>query len=252
MGARYVVIRRSRKPRLGFAYSHYGSPIAISGENWADLEKALCAKIGADDRTKITAIAQRYIDYEPFERKAPFVADARNYMNRVARAAKALADVMRDGHSGASNPKGVGASMIESMFDTELGFVNLPHRRRYRELANAATVFAMAHKRVAERFEADVANLGFVEGDEWDRMVNKLTAWARQKGLPTGASKGRDKSASDTPSTFLAFLRGLQGLLPEEQRRHLHSDLALAQAVHAARRNRRALPAKESGNGKEG
>ncbi len=244
--------RKSRKPRLGVAYNRYGKQLEISDANWADLEKALGAGIAPEERSTIAAIAQRYLDFEPFERKAPFVADARNYLNRVTKAAKALGDVMRDAHSRAGNPQGVGASMIETLFDKELGYANEPARHRYRELGNAALLFAMAHERVAKRFEEDVANLGFVEGDEWDRMVNKLTAWARQRGLRSGASKGRDKSASDAPSPFLAFLRGLQDLFPKDQRRHLHSDLALAQAVHAARRNRRALPLKEPENGKEG
>jgi len=61
----------------------------------------------------------------------------------------------------------------------------------------------------------------------------------RQAARSVGASKGVDKSTSDRTSPFIGFVRELQNTLPEECRRHTQSDMAIAEAIAAARRKRR-------------
>jgi hypothetical protein len=70
--------------------------------------------------------------------------------------------------------------------------------------------------------------------------VCRLTDYVEERGYPSGASKGVDKSASGATSEFVALVRELQRLFPEECRRHTASDPALAEGIAVARRKRRA------------
>ncbi len=81
---------------------------------------------------------------------------------------------------------------------------------------------------------------GFVEGQMWDGLVCSLTDFAEQRGYPAGASKGANKSAKEKTSPFIGLVRELQNTFPRECRRHTASDMAIAEAIAAARRKRRA------------
>jgi hypothetical protein len=80
---------------------------------------------------------------------------------------------------------------------------------------------------------------GHVEGQMWDNLVCQLTDFAEQRGYPVGASKGVDKLSSDKVSPFIGLMRELQNTFPVECRRHTASDMAIAEAIAAARRKRR-------------
>ena len=70
-------------------------------------------------------------------------------------------------------------------------------------------------------------------------MVVRLLEFAAGNNLPSGVSKGSDKSRDGKSSPFIAFLVGLQKAIPEGYRRHLTSPAALARAVWVASRGRR-------------
>ena len=92
---------------------------------------------------------------------------------------------------------------------------------------------------IAKRALENEARAGFVEGQLWEELVCRLTDFADQRSYPGGASKGVDKSTSGRTSPFIGLVRELQNTFPEECRRHTQSDMAIAEAIAAARRKRR-------------
>lgn len=93
---------------------------------------------------------------------------------------------------------------------------------------------------IAKREMPKEAVAGHVEGQMWDNLVCGLTGFAEQRGYPFGASKGVDKTSSDEPSPFIGLVRELQNTFPAACRRHTASDMAIAEAIAAARRKWRA------------
>jgi len=77
---------------------------------------------------------------------------------------------------------------------------------------------------VVEHELKDGAGKGSVEGEAWNKLVRGLSQWFEGKGLKPTASKGRNKSKSDKPSAFVAFIHKLQSTFPKRLRRHVTRD----------------------------
>jgi hypothetical protein len=102
------------------------------------------------------------------------------------------------------------------------------------ELRELLTELSIAcHRALGEIKETK--DSGFHKGEAWDQWVQALTEIAAKCNLPTGASKGTDKSTRDS-SPFVNVVQELQECAPAECRRHTHSLIALTDAIVRARR----------------
>jgi hypothetical protein len=76
----------------------------------------------------------------------------------------------------------------------------------------------------------------FTPGEIWNLWVNSITTVIRDENLPYKVRKDTDKHTGNN-SPFVRLIKEIQNSLPKEFRMFTHSDDALAQAIHRARRN---------------
>jgi hypothetical protein len=170
--------------------------------------------------------------WEPYERHAPFADDAEEWLNDVADAARAFHNTLiKELEPKKREATWTSESLIEGNFRTHL----LPEEGRLRRFIFLVGDFVSACRAARKEFPDAVKN-GFVEGQAWNRLVRNLTKFAKDRHMPTAASKGADKSKTGMASPFVAFVRELQNSFCADSRRHDASDAALAAAITLARR----------------
>jgi hypothetical protein len=193
--------RRKRKP-------------LISADQWGQVEKAYGYKLDVAVRLKVLRVTTLFAMFEPFERAALPLAKAKKRVQSIKDSAGKL---FSDLFSGPSDDATTFADeLIDLHFNGSLRelFLSLP----------AACNSALA------QMESSPSHR---EGAAWDQWIRCLTAILDAAGLPTTASKGRGKSKSDSPSSFVSFVLKLQNCVPEEARRHNTPD-GLATAINRA------------------
>jgi hypothetical protein len=224
--------RKSRRKRLP-ASSAWGEPdFTPTLDDWARIEAAYGFPLRVDDRRQLVAMVHAHLVWQAFEPNAPFVDDAEEWLERVAAAANALFRTLMP----LEEPMKRQASWhSETLIETNFLTRFLPDEGRFRNFTSLIGEFVTACALAKKDFPSHSAH-GFEEGQTWNRLIRDLTKFAEERGMPTAASKGANKSASDRPSPFVAFVRELQTIFPPDSRRHDTSDAALARGISLARR----------------
>jgi hypothetical protein len=208
--------------------------------DWARIEAAYGYTLSEADRSVIACHVACYLRNEPQERFAAFADDAAKWLDSVHDAADILLRklIWRDG------PGTTSASDWERgcAYGRMLLGINLTQEpfsewapdkvdRLHGIVSQVIKACITARKDLAVHAEG-----GEREGWFWDHLIRELTAFAKQRNFPTGVAKGADKQKTVHASPFVGFVREIQGILPEQARRHMSSDAALAQAISVARR----------------
>jgi hypothetical protein len=234
--------RKSRRKRLPYVFglqSVGGLNFNPTTAEWDQIEAVYGIPLSEEDRSAIVFHVVCYLRDEPQERFAPFADDAAKWLDGVHSAANALlrkliwwnGDVIT-----IASDRERGCAYGQMLLATHLRqqpFSDWPHDKVERlrgiisQVANACT---SAKGDVALRAEA-----GEVEGWFWDHFIRELNAFAKKRGFPHKVAKGTDKQKTDRASPFVAFVRELQRVFPEQARRHMSSDAALAKAITRAR-----------------
>lgn len=227
--------RKSRRARLPLSVV-WGQRYQCkpSEKDWKRIEVAY-PFISLEDRAPIARLVADYLSREPYERCAPFLNDATDWPGRTEKAAKVFHQAITELPSPERHDAIYAA---RGLVERRIRHCALPEGLEWHTL-HGIMVHLIAAFDVAKRLLPTQAAGGFVEGQSWDVLICKLSDFVKSKRYPTGASKGVDKSNSEKPSSFVAFIRELQHTLPEQCRRHSASDVALAEAITVARRKQR-------------
>ena len=233
--AKRGTMRKSVRKRLPTSGGSWGTEFAPTKDEWLLIERAYGRTIDRETRAQIVGAVKDYLLHEPFERNAPFVDDAIAWLDKVEGAAATFWRATFEAEDG-SNREAMWAA--QSAIEEHIRSAGLGTSSRWHQLIRIMTD-VVAAIRLARRDLAADAGVGFVEGDSWRSLVVELTSVCAGKRLPTGASKGLDKTSSDEPSPFVRMFRSLQALFPEASRRHQASYVAAAEAISVARRTDR-------------
>lgn len=232
--------RRSRRKRLPISSAGSWPEFEPTENDWARIAAAY-PYLNQDDRAQIVALANEFLYWEPFERNAPYLDDAMEWIRNARMAAKEFHEILGVGGDAVWYARDYTARLINHhLFEPE-------GQMDWGGLSSLMTSFRSALLKA----ESDIpkeARVGFAEGEAWEKMVRKLSDYCKSRGYPTGASKGENMSANHKTSPFVAFVREMQMTFPDECRRHTHSDAALAQGITEARRKRREAKSAKGGN----
>jgi hypothetical protein len=222
--------RKSRLARFPTSFMWGSFEFEPTEDDWRRIETAY-PFLSPADRDEISRMATDYLMHVPFESYAPKAVDAMAWLVEVEKAAKVFLNVW---HKRArTEEKELAVTYARCLVERHIGHHFLPRGIEWHALSGIMThvvaAFAIAKCEMKKEPRA-----GFVEGQMWDDLVCRLTDFAEQRDYPGGASK----STSDRTSPFIGLVRELQNTFPEECRRHKASDMALAEAIAAARRKR--------------
>jgi hypothetical protein len=166
-------------------------------------------------------LVAEYLRHDSFERYAPFLNDGLDWLDRTGRAAKAFHRAITKLPEPPS-PERLGALYAAlGLVERHLQHRALPDGLEY--TLQGILLHVIAALDAAKRLLPTQAAGGFVEGQARDVLACKLSDFAESMGYPIGASKGVDKSKSDKPSPFVAFIRELQNTVggTRQATRHL-------------------------------
>lgn len=214
-------------PTIPIASATGETDIEISRDSWRKIEKALGHTLSDKVRALILEASRQFVYFEAFERNAAPLEKALNRVELIKNATRDLSEAL------ASPPGDIRIytnHLLGKNFDDPR--LTIPHRERLyairRVLASLLRACDLALK------EMNLPGQGFREGARWDQWIRRLTAIAVENGLPKAAAKSSDKSLVTSP--FVLMVEALQNGLPAHTRRHNQSRVALAAAIHRARR----------------
>jgi len=207
------VERRSSKPRIGAASFTGNIPkFQPTSEGWRLIEQAYGCEFTKQDRTEICDIVSRYLEWNRFEKEAPFVHDVNCYIERLEKAARqlnrafgAVFDRNGDDHDAAFQAqlavergwRGVdflGSRKLDVYYTMTCGFVSSCMRAR-KEFAHNSIVW---------------------EGQAWELMTCRLAEFAARRGLSIKVRKDTDKRADHRHSPLVMFAKAIQDQFPAE------------------------------------
>jgi hypothetical protein len=190
----------------------------ISDEDWPKIEEAYGHKLSAAIKLEVLRVTTLFVMFEPFERAALPLAETKKRVQLVkGSVGKLFSDLF-------SGPSDDATTFADELIDRHLN-------GSLREVL--LSLPAACNSALAE-MESSPSHR---EGAAWDQWIRGLTTILDAAGLPTAASKGRGKSKSDSPSSFVSFVRKLQNCVPDEARRHETPSLdGLATAINRARK----------------
>jgi hypothetical protein len=214
----------------------------ISDDQWAQIEKAYGYKLDAAIRFEVLRVTTLFVMFEPFERAALPLAEAKKRVQSIKDSAgKFFSDLF-------SGPSNDATTFADELIDRHFN-------GRLREVL--LSLAAACNSALAE-MESSPSHR---EGACWDRWICDLTTILAAAGLPVAASKGSGKSKSDSPSAFVSLVLKLQepasrrtgreplgssgSGVPKEARRHNTPD-GLASAINRARKGLGSKPKRPS------
>jgi hypothetical protein len=207
-----------------------------TGENWHEMESAYGVHLNESQRAEIRAIVDDYLSFQPIENAAPFAIDAERWLIKLMKSIDRSRKAMVYPPIGASET--VAAAAAHSIVDIQCHFQALRPGEQWSwgYLQGFVRDLSTACEKALEDVSKYNKSGGIVENNSWELMALRLMVFAVLSNLPSGVSKGSNKSRTETPSSFIAFFAKLQKLMPERYRRHQHSLDALAEAVSVVRR----------------
>lgn len=232
------VPRKSRSARLPTASVRGEFRFEPSAEDWDRIASGYGIELTPEDKSEIHKLAENYLLFAPFERAAPFAADAIGYLKRLRKAAVGFRTALLSGQQLKTESERDAAFYAGLLIEQRLEELRYSRTASMNDLHATMTAFMAASAGAMKELESPAARF-HDEGETWDALVRGLTSWFKSTGRPTGAAKDADKSKKDAPSRFVGFVRELQNTFPADLRRYTASDVALAKGISDARRKRR-------------
>lgn len=226
---------RARSVRLlSIASAHAKSDFSLTNEDWGNIEKGYGHLLPDAVREKILEATEVFVEWEIFERNAGKLQPALDKALAIRKAARNLQRAMSGSKKSCDADSYARLCIKEHFDDTRL---NMRNGNLFDALCGVLTSLDVAceqaHKTMNEK-------PGYREGDCWKAWINSLTEIAQKNELPSGVSKGSDKSAKTSP--FVLLVAALQRHVPATARRHFHGSDGLATAIVLARRGRKNIP----------
>jgi hypothetical protein len=212
----FALVSVSPPPAEAARESADDPPPLISDKAWIAIERAYSHKLSEAIKREVLRVTTLFVMFEPFERAASPLADARERVQSIkGPAGKFFSNLF-------SGPSDDATTFADELIDRHLN-------GSLRELL--LSIPAACNSALAEM----ESSLSHREGACWNRWICDLTTILAAAGLPVAVSKGSGKSKSDSPSAFVSFVLKLQDCVPKEARRHTTPD-GLSTAINRARR----------------
>src|SRR5262245_8649980 len=211
-----------------------------TNQQWKQIEQAYGHALADNVRRAIITATINFLLWEPFERSAESVLLARKEVLKVQEPAKNLHDAAKNLHDALVTAPATTATtsahhLIKRHFaDEKLWSRKFGGRNRDKYVRLRHLLALLLDACTSALAELDDPNLpGRREGDCWRDWVRALTRIAKQNKLPFRVGNDPDP---DKASTFVVLVHELQLCMKPEARRHMHSKVALAQAINRTRR----------------
>lgn len=226
--------RKSRKTRLPIANtSGETSKFEPSISMWAAIEKAYGRTLDSDARDRVVEIMNDFLFWVSNETNAPYLDDSLDWLDGFKDQMVGLLQTLP--RSGTDSKQAAAHYAAGRIFQS---FNSLQSKEGHLDM-NSFTSLVSSMNAACDYAQNDFqrnAHLGFAEGTQWAAMVKKLTAFAKERKLPSGARKDSDKRTDSPP--FVSLVMELMRFVPESMRRHAGSWQACAQAISQARRQK--------------
>jgi hypothetical protein len=212
-------------PTLPFAITGEEPSFTLSDSDWSAIQAAYGQALSIDTRNLIHGATVNFVFFEPFERTAQPVSEAKDRIRSIQNAAKALFLTLHPAPTDAT-------VYADNLVDQHLRRQQQTPKHSLQHLS--ASLHSLAEACAAAYAGLDDPNqAGHREGECWARWIRDLTGILESRGLPVTASKGSDKSSRT--SAFVALIWKLQQRVPKGAKRHTQSTNALAAAINRAR-----------------
>jgi hypothetical protein len=205
--------------------------INIDSAKWRQIEKTYGSSLSPTVRADIVRASEAFLFLERFERTPEPLAKVKVILEAHDKAATRFFNELFAGPSAVSDAGIYAHHLIEKNFKVsqlgkDAGLDALLNLLRALHIA-CNTSIKQLHD--ASNFSA------FRKGNAWVTWISRLTEILRAAKLPCSVRKDvGNKNTSNNKSPFVLFVRELQNCLPEECRRHTHSEAALADAISEA------------------
>ena len=218
-----------RKPKLPVASAVGRREVNLGDSDWERIERVYKRPVPPVMRKQVQEATKKFIEFAVFELTARPLKNAEQRLAKVMKGAQDFWSAMLKELTGGSDE----AVYVKHLIRKHFLDPRVPEDSdKIRAIVGIMTSFVaacdLAKDELCKR-EPD----GFRQGSSWEEWVRRLTAIAKETGLPHGARK--DKSATDATSPFVALVDELQQIIPDDYRRHTHSTDALAKAIERAR-----------------
>lgn len=223
--------RKSRQKRVPHSFGSWQTThFEPRDEDWGSIEGALGSPLDSKARRELVVLVNRYFDWEPFEINAPFVNDAREYLEKIERAGTEFWQSMFKQFRSEK-----ASAYVQVKIDQHLNEVGHRLSLDWARMLDVMTAWKSACRRMRDQLKQEQEG-GVKEGAAWNELVIKLRDFAKRKGLKPGVSVRSD--GSDTASPVVEFIWSLQATFPRNLQRHHASKTALSQAIKVAHRER--------------
>jgi hypothetical protein len=204
------------------------SAFSLSKDNWLQIEAAYGHVLSREVRKQICHATLQFLSSTEVEQVARPVAEARERIVRIKKAAIDLQKVLLDNpQDEGSDPRLYADRQINRCFNDN----QIKDRKVIGFFVTGVGSLIVACNHALKHLEK---NRGRQKGEAWDNWVCRISEIAKINRLPSEARK--DDDANEKPSPFVALIRELQHFLPKEYPRSTHSNIALAVAITGARR----------------
>ncbi|MEM9626683.1 MAG: hypothetical protein AAGA21_10665 [Pseudomonadota bacterium] len=175
--------RKSRRKRVGTGGGR-NKRFLPGPEDWVEVEGALGASISDENRERITALVDEYLERDQSEKSAPFVDEALRILDRIDLETEQLIVALKTDLDGSGDEESAG-EYVELMIAAEMpgqsytpeDYANLKH-----QLGHFRIAYEKARLAIQQSSEG-----GFAEGTAWANLflqIMKLFHIRSRKGNP--------------------------------------------------------------------
>jgi hypothetical protein len=238
--------RKGKIPRISFGAAQ---PINLTDDNWRTIEAAYGQAVSLKTRAQIETATKGFLQFAQAENTG-WMDDAVRRVSRLRKSAWLLitaieahgvADITRDyvDDELALSYARLNSDKISKL----LGIRSAPLAayKYVRELRTDLGRFVNACDLTLKEFQNASQQEYWPTGGAWKIWIRQLTEIFANNNLPTGARKDVNKNKRANPSPFVRFVGSLQGFLPKQYTRAIHSSGALVTAIYEARKESKPL-----------
>jgi hypothetical protein len=207
---------------------------SFTNDDWQRIEAAYGYSVPVTAREQIQSATLKFAFSAELEGVAQPVKESREHLLDIKHVMAAACDKL---FKNPQDERWDSRCYANRLLERNVREAGLAGRRRYslRSLDSVLVSVIAGCDLSLEQLE-NPKNQGPRNGDAWEEWVRCVSQIAEAHGLPTGASKGKDRNKTKSPpSAFVTLIRELQELIPEKYRRSTHSVGALAAAICSAR-----------------
>ncbi|UFI02151.1 hypothetical protein [Roseibium aggregatum] len=218
----------SRGQKQPFAVVHNRVFFCPDDEFWQATQKAFQCGFSDNQRVNLDKIIDRYFREVQLEQAAASMKASEKLVGEIQNATTKLLDLLTE-----KDNRNAEKYTLE-LIDLEVcRLLNNDHG-----LARVRAILQDLNRASKNSLETmqDEPETAFKSGLAWAEMVQNLTRWAEDYGLPSAARNEGVSGDTVTPFTDFVFAIQSSACFPKSMRAHMHSKGALGKAITRARK----------------